>query len=191
MNRESQVYKGVKSIKKFVYAKWGEKTGDIILLLKDSTQKSVADLLGIPVAYIRHIIQGFGYELKKKQQKDKRLHGYRFDKRRELIGKLYFDNSRIFSQEIIAALLDTNRMTVYNDLKAYMEAHKIVRQEHERDKHKVLKGKICISQVSKATKHYLDELKQREEIWGMLQDYFPDQFEDRLSSYFNKIAKDG
>lgn len=56
MNRESQVYKGVKSIKKFVYAKWGEKTGDIILLLKDSTQKSVADLLGIPVAYIRHII---------------------------------------------------------------------------------------------------------------------------------------
>ena len=186
------VYKGGKINKKyFVYAKWGEKTGDIILLLKDSTQKSVADLLGIPVAYIRHIIWGFGYELKKEQQKDKRLHGYRFDKRRELIGKLYFDNSRIFSQEIIAALLDTNRMTVYNDLKAYMEAHKIVRQEHERDKHKVLKGKICISQVSKATKHYLDELKKREEIWGMLQDYYPDQFKDRLSSYFNKIAKEG
>lgn len=186
------VYKGGKINKKyFVYAKWGEKTGDIILLLKDSTQKSVADLLGIPVAYIRHIIWGFGYELKKEQQKDKRLHGYRFDKRRELIGKLYFDNSRIFSQEIIAALLDTNRMTVYNDLKAYMEAHKIVRQEHERDKHKVLKGKICISRVSEATKHYLDELKKREEIWGMLQDYYPDQFKDRLSSYFNKIAKEG
>ena len=186
------VYKGGKINKKyFVYAKWGEKTGDIILLLKDSTQKSVADLLGIPVAYIRHIIWGFGYELKKEQQKDKRLHGYRFDKRRELIGKLYFDNSRIFSQEIIAALLDTNRMTVYNDLKAYMEAHQIVRQEHERDKHKVLKGKICTSRVSEATKHYLDELKQREEIWGMLQDYYPDQFKDRLSSYFNKIAKEG
>lgn len=66
------VYKGGKINKKyFVYAKWGEKTGDIILLLKDSTQKSVADLLGIPVAYIRHIIWGFGYELKKEQQKDK------------------------------------------------------------------------------------------------------------------------
>ena len=185
------VYKGGKINKKnFVYAKWGEKTGDIILLLKDSTQKSVADLLGIPVAYIRHIIWGFGYELKKEQQKDKRLHGYRFDKRRELIGKLYFDNSRIFSQEIIAALLDTNRMTVYNDLKAYMEAHKIVRQEHGRDKHKVIKGKICISQVPTVTKYYLDELKQREEIWSMLQDYFPDRFKDRLSSYLNKIAKD-
>lgn len=186
------VYKGGKINKKyFVYAKWGEKTEDIILLLKDSTQKSVADLLGIPVAYIRHIIWGFGYELKKEQKKDKRLHGYRFDKRRELIGKLYFDNSRIFSQEIIAALLDTNRTTVHNDLKAYMEVHKIVRQEHERDKHKVLKGKICKSRVPKATKYYLDELMKREEIWSMLQDYFPDRFKERLSSYFNKIAKDG
>ena len=178
-----------KDNKEFLGTIWGERTGDILRILQDSTAKSVAKMLGVPREYIWHLmwkdqdenisVYNDGREKEINNKDETKL--VKTKERRELVWKLYYDESMMFSQEVIAALLNTNRTTVFQDLKIYAKEHNISQEPGKRNKHKGWKGEDV--QV------YLNELKQREGIWSMLEDYSPDRFADRLQAYFESLKK--
>lgn len=173
----------------------GERKEELLHLLKDSTGNSVAEMLGIPVIYVRHLLWDSRNGLMKREKKQsddkigvKRSRKDYYAKRSELIGALYYEESRMYTQELIAALLHTNRTTVHHDLLLYMKEHGIQREEKTRDKHKVLRGKLNSEDACVYADKYLTRLKEKEDIWRMLEDYEPDQFKERLTAYFLKIA---
>lgn len=173
----------------------GERKEELLHLLKDSTGNSVAEMLGIPVIYVRHLLWDSRNGLMKREKKQsddkigvKRSRKDYYIKRRELIGALYYEESKQYTQDLIAALLDTNRTTVHYDLNFYMKDHGIQREEKTRFKHNVLRGKFNKDDAESKAKSYLKQLKENKKIWEMLKDYNPEQFENRLTTYFKKIA---